>query len=38
MIYNWRAKYGGMEVSELKQTKELEEETRRLKHMFADWA
>jgi putative transposase len=34
--YNWKAKYGGMEVSDIKRLKELEEENQRLKRMFAD--
>jgi putative transposase len=34
--YNWKAKYGGMEASDLKRLKEVEEENRRLKHMYAD--
>lgn len=34
--YNWRSKYGGMEVSDLKRLKELEKENRRLKQMYAD--
>ena len=34
--YNWKAKYGGMEVSDIKRLKELEEENSRLKRMFAD--
>ena len=37
-FYNWRKKYGGMEVSHLKRLKELEEENRRLKRMYADQA
>jgi len=37
-IYNWKAKYGGMEMSELKRFKELEEENRKLKAMYADLA
>lgn len=37
-FYNWRKKYGGMEVKELKRLKELEEENRRLKQMYADLA
>jgi len=37
-IYNWKAKYGGMELNELKRIKELEEENRKLKHMYADLA
>ena len=35
-FYNWKKKYGGMEASQLKQLKELQEENRRLKQMFAD--
>ena len=35
-LYNWRKKYGGMERHELSRLKELEEENRRLKAMFAD--
>ena len=34
--YNWKAKYGGMEVSDVKRLKELENENRRLKQMYAD--
>lgn len=34
--YNWKAKYGGMAVSDIKRLKELDEENRRLKQMFAD--
>ena len=34
-IYKWRAKYGGMELSDLKRMKQLEEENRRLKSLFA---
>lgn len=37
-IYNWKAKYGGMQLNELKRVKELEEENRKLKHMYADLA
>jgi putative transposase len=37
-IYNWKSKYGGMEMSELKRVKELEEENRKLKQMYADLA
>ena len=37
-IYNWKAKYGGMEMNELKKFKELEEENRKLKAMYADLA
>lgn len=35
-LYNWKAKYGGMDASQLKRLKELEEENRKLKEMFAD--
>ena len=35
-FYNWRAKYGGMEASDMVRLKELEEENRRLKKMYAD--
>ncbi len=35
-LYNWRAKYGGMDVSMMKRMKELEEENRRLKKMYAE--
>jgi len=34
--YNWKAKYGGMEASDIKRLKDLEEENRRLKQMYAD--
>lgn len=37
-LYNWRKRYGGMEVNELKRLKELEEENRKLKQMYADLA
>ena len=35
-FYKWKAKYGGMEVSQLHQLKELEEENRKLKQMYAE--
>lgn len=35
-FYKWRKHYGGMEVDQLKRLKELEEENRRLKHMYAE--
>jgi len=35
-IYYWRKKYGGMGTSHLKRLKELEQENRRLKQMYAD--
>lgn len=34
--YNWKAKYGGMEASDIKRLKDLEDENRRLKSMFAE--
>ena len=34
--YNWKSKYGGMEASDIKRLKELEDENRRLKQMYAD--
>lgn len=34
--YNWKSKYGGMDTSELKCMRELEEEKAKLKKMFAD--
>jgi putative transposase len=34
--YRWRAKYGGLEVSEARRLRQLEEENRRLKHLVAD--
>jgi len=36
--YNWKAKYGGMSVSDLKQLKEMEAELSQLKRMYADLA
>lgn len=35
-FYRWKSKYGGMEVSEGKRLKQLEEENRRLKELVAD--
>jgi putative transposase len=35
-FYNWKKKYSGMDSSQLKRLKELEDENRRLKHMYAD--
>lgn len=34
--YNWKAKYGGMTVSDAKKLKQLEDENRRLKQIVAD--
>ena len=36
--YNWKAKYAGLSVSELKRLKSLEEENRRLKQIVAEQA
>lgn len=35
-FYKWRTKYGGMDVSLMRRMKELEEENRRLKKMYAE--
>lgn len=35
-FYKWKQRYGGLEASELKRLKELEEENSRLKRMFAN--
>ncbi len=37
-FYNWKSKYGGMEASDVKRLKDLEEENARLKKMYADLA
>lgn len=37
-FYAWRRKYGGLEVSEARRLKELEDENRRLKRLVADQA
>ena len=34
--YKWKTKYGGMEAADIKRLRELEEENRRLKHMYAE--
>jgi len=34
--YNWKAKFGGMEISDVRRLKQLEEENRRLKTIVAD--
>ncbi|MCB1048903.1 MAG: transposase [Calditrichaeota bacterium] len=36
--YNWKSKYGGASVAELKRLKELELENAKLKRMYADLA
>ena len=35
-FYNWKSKYGGMEISEAKRLKALEVENTKLKKLFAD--
>lgn len=35
-LYKWRQRYGGMEATELKRIKDLEEENTRLKRMYAN--
>ncbi len=37
-LYRWKAKYGGMEVSQARRLRELEDENRRLKHIVAEQA
>ena len=37
-FYNWRSKFAGMNSKELKRLKELEEENRKLKQMYASLA
>ena len=36
--YQWKSKYGGLEASDLKRMRELEDENNRLKKMYADLA
>ena len=35
-LYNWKAKYGGMEMSEAKRLRALEDENRKLKKLLAE--
>lgn len=37
-FYNWKKRYAGMEGDQLKRLKELEEENRKLKNMYAELA
>ena len=37
-FYTWRAKYGGMEINDLRKLRLLEEENRKLKRLVADQA
>ena len=36
--YRWKSKYGGLELSDAKRLKQLEDENRRLKRLVADQA
>ncbi|MCC7009011.1 MAG: transposase [Acidobacteria bacterium] len=36
--YRWKAKHGGLELSERQRVKQLEDESRRLKHVVAEQA
>ena len=35
-FYNWKSRYGGMDVSEAQRLRQMEDENRRLKHLVAD--
>lgn len=35
-FYNWKAKYGGMELSDAKRLRAVEDENRKLKRMYAE--
>ena len=35
-LYNWRSKYSGVDLSHIKRLKDLEDENKRLKQMYAD--
>ncbi|VVE56600.1 transposase [Pandoraea capi] len=37
-FYNWRSRYGGMDVSEARRLRQMEEENQRLKRLVADQA
>jgi putative transposase len=37
-LYKWKMKYSGMDVSQVRRLKELEDENRKLKQMYADLA
>lgn len=36
--YKWKAKYGGLEASDIQRLKELEQENNKLKRLYADMA
>lgn len=35
-LYNWKKRYGGMEVGDIRRIRQLEEETKKLKQLVAD--
>lgn len=35
-LYNWKRKYGGLDVNDVKRLRHLDDENRRLKHLVAD--
>ena len=35
-LYNWKKRYGGMEVGDIRRVRQLEEETKKLKQLVAD--
>ena len=37
-VYAWKAKYGGLELSDAQELKQLREENARLKKLVADWS
>lgn len=37
-LYAWKSKYGGLEVSEARRLRDLEQENARLKKLVADWS
>ena len=37
-LYKWKSKYSGMDVSQIRRLKDLEEENSKLKQMYADLA
>ena len=37
-VYAWKAKYGGLELSDAQELKQLPEENARLKKLVADWS
>ena len=36
MFYRWKSKFGGLELSEARRLRQLEEENRQLKHIVAE--